>query len=896
MAMKPDKDKKVFQKIFETMSCASCVDEIVYENGKAVDYRILDINCAFAKLLGADKSEIIGKKSVEIYGVNPPLFFDIFLRVAETGIPETFVGYFPIVKKHFKVNVSSPQKGMFSNVLYDVTEEIKEKNSINRERDRLQRVLEILQKKFNSVQEMLDYALSVAIEITGSRIGYIYTYSEDNQLFTLNSWSKEVMPACSVVSPQSVCELEKTGLWGEVVRQRKPIIVNDYSLLSVQNKGLPQGHVNLNKYLSIPVFFEEKIVAVVGVANKTNDYEEIDTVQLQLLMDSIWKKVIEKKATEKLQSLEWMLSGSIRNSSNNMNSIDIEDLTGNNLNGKILHTIGKEILEGLAGDYLDLISSSSAIFEENGDYALGIFSSEWCKFLNASSRKLCNTSDLKEAMTSKKWLCHESCWTNSGQKALKSGQAVDIECAGGIRVFAVPIKLKENIVGAISFGYGNPTKDAAKLKRISEKFNVSIDDLLEKSNQYHSRPAYIIEMAKKRLLTISKLIGTMLEAKETEFQLLHAMKMDAIGRLAGGVAHDFNNMLSVILGHAEMAYLRENTNPEIKADLEQILSAGKRSAELTKQLLGFARKQNVQPRVLDVSHKISNMTTMLKRLIGENIELLVKDTEDKFPLYIDPSQLDQIIVNLVINAAEAISGHGKIIINLEKILIKETHYDFEDFLDAGAYTKLSISDNGCGMSPNTLKRIFEPFFTTKNENKGTGLGLATVYGIVKQNGGTINVYSEEGHGTTFKIYLPIYSGETVPIFDQSEKDELVGGIETILLVEDEESLLSLTKSMLEKLGYKVISSNCPLTAIEIAKKFKSKIDLVLTDVLMPQMNGKELFKELHNILPNTKVLFMSGYAAEVLKEKIDFQNEIYLMEKPFSFNTISQEVRKVLDN
>jgi CheY-like chemotaxis protein len=200
------------------------------------------------------------------------------------------------------------------------------------------------------------------------------------------------------------------------------------------------------------------------------------------------------------------------------------------------------------------------------------------------------------------------------------------------------------------------------------------------------------------------------------------------------------------------------------------------------------------------------------------------------------------------------------------------------------------------MNPKTLEQIFEPFFTTKKEGKGTGLGLATVYGIIKQNAGTINVYSEESNGTTFRIYLPIYRGEGAVELESGKQDLIVGGNETILLVEDEEALLHLTKTMLEKLGYKVLTALCPLVAIELAQEYKDKIDLVLSDVLMPKMNGKELTVKLHKLLPQAKVLYMSGYAAEVLKEKVDFHNEIYLMEKPFNFITISREVRKVLDN
>ena len=346
--------------------------------------------------------------------------------------------------------------------------------------------------------------------------------------------------------------------------------------------------------------------------------------------------------------------------------------------------------------------------------------------------------------------------------------------------------------------------------------------------------------------------------KHLETQLRQAQKLESVGRLAGGVAHDFNNMLGVILGHAQIGLLEADSEPHLKSHLTEIRRAAERSAGLTRQLLAFARKQTVRPIRLDVNGTVMGMFEMLRRLIGEDVELEWKPAADLWNVSIDPSQMDQLLANLAVNARDAIGGVGKVTIESSNVLLDETYgADHAEFAP-GRYVVLGFSDDGCGMDEETLARVFEPFFTTKDIGRGTGLGLATVYGIVRQNDGFINVYSEPGIGTTFKIYLPAVEDQPVDATPESKEHVLQGGVETVLIVEDEEMILSLTKAMLERLGYTVFTSRTPKKAVELAASHEGPIHLLITDVVMPEMNGRELSRALTALKPEMKCLFMSG--------------------------------------
>ncbi|SLM31938.1 PAS/PAC sensor hybrid histidine kinase (fragment) [Desulfamplus magnetovallimortis] len=384
------------------------------------------------------------------------------------------------------------------------------------------------------------------------------------------------------------------------------------------------------------------------------------------------------------------------------------------------------------------------------------------------------------------------------------------------------------------------------------------------------------------------------EQMKIKNQLQQALNLESIGRLAGGVTHDFNNMLGVILGHTELAMAQVESDTSLSGNLEQIMRAASRSSELTKQLLAFARKQSALPRVIDLNETLSGMLKMLVRLIGEEIELLWIPGKDLWNVKIDTAQIDQILINLTINARDAIDGVGKVTIETQNVIIDEKYCKKHPDALSGKYIMIVLTDNGIGMDKETLSNVFEPFFTTKQSNEGTGLGLATVYGIVKQNRGFINVYSEQGFGTTFKIYLPM-TQEVVKKENSQEIQHGIKGYETILVVEDEEAILNLSEDVLKQFGYNVLTADTPSEALRIIEKYEEPIHLLLSDVVLPEMNGKELREQIIRVKPDIKVLFMSGYTANVIFDRGILQNDVQLLQKPFSIHSLVSMVRQVLD-
>ncbi len=379
-----------------------------------------------------------------------------------------------------------------------------------------------------------------------------------------------------------------------------------------------------------------------------------------------------------------------------------------------------------------------------------------------------------------------------------------------------------------------------------------------------------------------------------ESQLNQAQKMESVGRLAGGVAHDFNNMLGVISGHAEIAMDQLDSEHPVFDNLQQILRAAERSADITRQLLAFARKQVVAPKVIDLNNTVEGMLKMLLRLIGEDINLVWLPEKGLWPINVDPAQIDQVLVNLCVNARDAIEGVGKITVETRNCLLDEEYCSVHASFMPGEYVRIDVSDNGGGMDKETVAHIFEPFFTTKDVSKGTGLGLATVYGIIKQNSGFINVYSEPGKGTTFTIYLPRYVGPTEETYKDIRAGQTSGGNETILLVEDEPTLLDMTASMLQRLGYNVLAAGSPGEAMNLAEHHKSEIHLVLTDVIMPEMNGRILMEKLISSRPGLKHVFMSGYTANVISPHGILEDGVWFLQKPFTKRELAAKIRQAL--
>ncbi len=384
--------------------------------------------------------------------------------------------------------------------------------------------------------------------------------------------------------------------------------------------------------------------------------------------------------------------------------------------------------------------------------------------------------------------------------------------------------------------------------------------------------------------------------RELQTQLIQAQKMESVGRLAGGVAHDFNNMLNVIIGNVELAMDKVSPKAPIQEELKQIHEAAERSVDITRQLLAFARRQTISPQALDLNEAIENMLKMLQRLIGENIHLAWHPSEDLWPVWMDPSQLDQILANLCVNARDAIADVGKITIETGTKIFDEAYCEENAGFIPGRFSMLAVSDNGSGMGKNILSHLFEPFFTTKRPGQGTGLGLATVYGIVKQNNGFIKVYSEPESGTTFRIYLSAHSEAAEPVALKDTVQTPVGKGETVLIVEDEKAISNLIAKILEQLGYCALKADTPVRAMELTDANPDSVHLLITDVVMPEMNGRDLANHLKARHPGIKVLFMSGYTANVIAHHGILEKDIYFIQKPFSKQELAIKIREVLES
>ena len=386
------------------------------------------------------------------------------------------------------------------------------------------------------------------------------------------------------------------------------------------------------------------------------------------------------------------------------------------------------------------------------------------------------------------------------------------------------------------------------------------------------------------------------DRRKLEDQLWHAQKMEAVGQLAGGVAHDFNNLLTAILGYANLLLDELPPQDSLRNDLEEIRSAGERAASLTRQLLAFSRRQMLQPQVVDINTLVAGMQKLLRRLVTEHVEVVAALAPDLMPVRVDPSSIEQVLVNLAVNARDAMPKGGRLTIETANVDLDGSYAKTHVPLEPGRYVMIAVGDTGQGMDETTRARIFEPFFTTKEQGKGIGLGLATVYGIVKQNGGYIWVYSEVGHGSVFKVYLP--PADSPSAAHSVTREDAAGrkkfGWETVLLVEDEDAVRVLAREVLRRNGYVVLEARHGIDALRIAERHPDDIHLMITDLVMPHMGGGELAKRLSAARPGMRVLFMSGYTDHEVMHR-DLTPGVAFVQKPFTPEVFARKVRHVLD-
>lgn len=689
-------------------------------------------------------------------------------------------------------------------IFTDITEHKKSEELLLLNTERTQALLRLNQMSEASLQTITDFALEEAVRLTKSEIGYLAFLNEAENVLTMHSWSRSAMAECAVVDKPFIYPLETTGLWGEAVRQRRPIITNDYLEPNPWKKGLPGGHIALRRHMNVPIFFGTRMVALTGVGNKEAEYDDTDIQQLTLLMEGMWNLIERKRANEALSESE-----------------------------ERFRYLSEAAFEGIMVHEDGVILDANAKFVELFRYD--------------------SSTDL------------------IGQDALA-------------------LLMDEASRSAVRTWMTSDLNELLEIKGIRKDGSIFPGEMQSRGIVYQGRSAQVVAM---RDITERKRAEQ--DQKDLEVQLLQSQKLESIGQLAGGVAHDFNNILAAVLGYADLALDEMREGHPLYEYLREIVTAGNRARDLTRQLLAFARKQTLELQPVDLNEVLLGFEKMLRRTIRENVAIKTALAPESVSLLGDIGQIEQIILNLAINAQDAMPDGGTLVLETRSVFVDESRVQSMENVLPGRYATLIVKDTGVGMDKNLQKRIFDPFFTTKGIGKGTGLGLSTVYGIVKQHKGFIWVHSEPGEGSAFHVCFPLMENEAAPVNLAAGNQSSKSGVETILVIEDEEVVRLVTCKMLRKLGYTVLEADSGECALEIVSGYPGKIHLVLSDVIMPDVNGRELYDRLAALRAGMKVLYMSGYAADVISHHGVLDRGTNLIQKPFNISQLSVRLREILD-
>ena len=724
----------------------------------------------------------------------------------EIGIQPLSGGRRTVQQNVFRIRTSRGNR--IGTVVRDITQRQQTEAALKLDESRLEGLLRLTQLSHEPVQDIANYAMEEAVRLTQSRIGYVAFANEDESVLTMHAWSQQAMRECAIDNKPIHYPVEATGLWGEAVRQRRPIVTNDYTAAGPWKKGTPEGHIALVRHLNVPIFEGNRIVAVAGVGNKSFDYDESDIRQMNLLMTEMWRIVQRKRNEEKLRESEERFRIAFDTTP--------EPMAISRLSDGVYLTVNLAFAKATGwapGSVLGRSSSEIGIWAHDED----------------RNRIVIELRD--------------------------RGVVSNLEANFRVRDGSV----RPTLLSARTFPIGGVPHVVWVMRDMTELRQV--------------------------------------EAERTRLaeQLRQAQKLESIGRLAGGVAHDFNNILTAIFGHAEMALMELEPGHRLRTNLEEILKSGERAKGLTRQLLAFARRQAIEPRVLNLNELMEGLGKMLRRLIGEHIELVMQSAPDLGLIKADPGQIEQVLLNLVVNARDAMPKGGTITIRTANVTAGEAEAHRSLDLMPGEYVGFSVDDTGVGMTDEVKKHVFEPFFTTKEPGKGTGLGLATCFGIIGQSNGHVRFESEVDRGTTFEMLLPRVWKADVPTPRSEFLAGLPRGSEMVLVAEDEAPLRHLMGRMLTAQGYVVVEAADGHEALLLAEKGGAGIRLIVTDVVMPRLNGPDWVKRLDEIHPGSKVLFVSGHLDESLAGGVESRPGSHLLQKPFTPSEFLRKVREVLD-
>ena len=651
----------------------------------------------------------------------------------------------------------------------------------------------------HSLDELLQKTLDEIGTLTNSPIGFYHFISEDEKTIYLQMWSSRTLKEfCKAEGKGQHYPVDQGGVWVDAVRERRPVIHNDYSTLP-HRKGLPEGHAPLIRELVVPTMISDKIVAILGIGNKPTDYTEKDVEIVAYLADVAWEIVFRKRTEVALQERD-----------------------------KKYKTLFEDSIDGVYSVLRD-----GTITDANPSF---------CELFSYTREEMIG-KDMRELYL---------------DPADRPRFQKEIERKGFVKDYEV---------------------------RWRKGDGTEVDCVLTSS----------VHFAKDgSIVGYRGIVRDMTERKTLRGQLFQAQKMEAVGTLAGGIAHDFNNLLQVVLGYTELVLADEDLPDGLKNDLGKVLLSARNGADLVQRLLTFSRKTETKPLNLDLNKRIRQTQKFLERTIPKMIHIELVLTDDLDRIHADPIQIDQVLMNLAVNARDAMPEGGRLVIETSNVFLDEEGGKALLGVKPGDYVLLTVSDTGHGMDKETLGHVFEPFYTTKEAGKGTGLGLAMVYGIVHQHGGYITCHSEPGEGTTFKIYFPAVEMEISPDVAATGIMQAFG-TGTILLVDDEEFIRDLGRRILERSGYTVLTAANGKEALDLYNRKREKISLVILDLIMPEMGGRQCLEELLRIDPKARVLIASGYSADGPTKDALQGGAKGFVSKPFDIRRLLQTVSKVLD-
>ncbi len=775
----------------------------------------------------------------------------------------------------------------------------------------------------HTLDELLTKALDEICVIVDSTIGFYHFVEPDQKHLSLQQWSTRTLADfCQAEGKGLHYPIEQAGVWADCAREKKAVIHNDYASLK-HKKGMPVGHAKIIRELVVPAIRKDKVVAILGVGNKPEDYNESDVKILSYLSDVTWETVKMKICEAALIASEKRYRRLFEAARDGILILDADTGKVVDVNPFVLELLGYSYGD-IAGKFIweigafkDVTASKDAFVHlQQHEYIryddLPLETADGCvvevEFISnvylVDQAKViqCNIRDITE----RKQADAERIRLLTAIEQV--GETIMITNPDGVIQYVNPAFEKatgytsQEAVGKNARLLNSGKQSPEYYRNLWESIsggNVFVGRMVNKNKDGTLFTADIsispICDHSGKLVNYVAVQRDITEKLQLENQYHQAQKMESVGRLAGGVAHDINNMLCVINGFTDLAMEKIDPADSLYADLKEILKATERSSAIVQQLLAFSRKQAISPKVVDVNKTVEALLKMLRRLIGENIDLNWLPESGLWPVNLDPGQFDQILANLCVNSRDAISGVGNITIETRNATFDEKYCDGHMGYIPGDFIQLVVRDDGCGLDKKTMDKIFEPFFTTKDMDKGTGLGLSMVFGIVNQNKGFIIVNSEPGNGSTFNVYLPRHIGEgkktrpaTVPEMSSSHG-------EMVLLVEDELSLMRMGQIMLENMGYKVLAAATPNEAMYLAQKHAGEISLLITDVVMPKMNGRDMADKIRIIYPNIKTLFMSGYTSDVFDKIGGIKESKKFIQKPFTRQEFTSKVRALLD-